>query len=250
MVITTPSVYLDHCVIADFTENEKWGDALRKIIQDKDGTLCISALHLIEMSGICPGHTYSRIKDYLASFGRRFAILEYDPNTVSTNERGPLQDRPKASLDFDLARQLVQKWNGLSQITAAILFDILEQNPPLCHALREAHADHKKRLHEDWGKLRSDTQVKKRILDSRCPSPAEAGTIEYLYCEVRKICIRENMNPSDTVDFFHSVVSPCYTDFVVLDKRWAARMRRIPNVPGRLFSTIEYDDFLYALAAS
>lgn len=255
MDLDTPSVYLDQCVIGDFAEVPEFGTACRQAILTKGGTLCISALHLVEMSGLCPGATYSRMKDFLASFGNRFAILEYDPNVVLTREQGPKQLRPRASLDFELTKELLCKWNGLSEINLGILFEILERNSPLCQSLRDAHAYHKSTFYEDVGKLshayRTDMQVKKRVIEMRCPNPTESNVLDYLYCHVRRTCVREGLTQNDTIDFFHSLVSVSYMDFVVLDKKWASRMRRIPTVPGmaRIFATNEYDEFLRTMAA-
>ncbi len=94
-------------------------------------------------------------------------------------------------------------------------------------------------------------KARENVDKTPCPIPSQASLVEYIYCELRRICVREDLSPTDTVDFFHSIVSASYTDYVVLDKKWAARLRRVPTVPAmsKVFATNEYAEFLKALAA-
>ncbi len=255
VVMEPPNVYLDQCAIADFADSPQLGDDFRTTLLDKKGTLCISGLHLLELSGLCPGNSYTRIQTYLTSFGRHFAILDFDPNSVLARERGPSELRPRAPIDFELTKELVLKWNGLSEISLGIILGVLTNDSSLVASLRQAHVAQKQSIHDDFKQFRqlylSDTKAKERVNKSKCPDPGQSSVIDYLYCEVRRICLRQDLGERDTFDFFHSIVSVSYADFVVLDKKWAARLRNIRAVPGmsKIFGANEYPAFLREFAA-
>jgi len=255
IVLEPPNVYLDQCAIADFADSPQLGDSFRTTLLNKNGTLCISGLHLLELSGLCPGNSYSRIQSYLTSFGNSFAILDFDPNSVLAREHGPSDLRPRAPIEFELTKELVLKWNGLSEISLGVILNVLANDASLVFALRQAHAAQKQSIHDDFKQFRqlylSDTKAKDRINKSQCPDPSQTSVIDYLYCEVRRMCLRQDLAENDTFDFFHSIVSVSYADFVVLDKKWAARLRRIRSAPGmsKIFGANEYPDFLREFAA-
>jgi hypothetical protein len=253
--MSPPNVYLDHCVIGDFSQDSALGERFRQLLLAKRGTLCISALHLVESAGLCPGIAYSRIKDYLSSFGCNFAILDFDPNSVVLRERGPEISRLGAPIDFELTRGLVQNWNGRSTIDLGILLTLLEAHPDQVQRLRNLQSDYKTNMRSLFQGIqkeyRSNASFKENLAKDNCLRPPESTVIEYVYCMVRRICIRQSLSPSDAFDFFHSIVSVSYTNYVVLDRKWADRMRNIPHVVGmsRVFATTEYSSFLDALAA-
>jgi hypothetical protein len=254
VAIVSPSIYLDQCVIGDFSEDTKLGDSFRQIVFDKHGTLCISALHLIELAGLCPGKSYSRIQNYLASFGNQFAILEFDPGSVISKEHGTDQLKSRAPIDLDLITELVLNWNGLSTISLGILLNLIANNPKLIQKLRDAHAKQKNDIRSMFRNFRhiyqTDPMARNNVDKRKCPVPAESSLIEHLFCEVRRICVHQDLSLNDTFDFFHSIVSTSYTNFVVLDKKWATRLRKIPKVPGiaNIFAANEYSLFFDALA--
>jgi len=255
MEMRSPSVYLDHCVIGDFADNPILGGSFRDVLQRKNGTLCLSALHLVESSGLCPGEAYSRIKSFLASFGKGFIILEFDPNIVIAKEKNRRRNDSFPAFDYELIKELVLKWNGLSRLDVGILLNILEQNPSLCEQLRTSHKLYKKRVHEMFRAVRhiyqTDAQAKNNILTRKCLDPVQTSMTEYLYCEIRRMICKEDLTPNDVIDFFHSIVSASFADFVVLDKKWASRIRRVqpPMGSAKVFATTEYDSFVQALAA-
>ena len=256
MLMKSPSVYLDHCVIGDFADNSTLGESFRNALQRRNGTLCLSALHLEELSGLCPGPSYSRIGSYLSSFGNGFVILEFDPNVVIRREKRQKEYGTCAAFDFELMKQVVLSWDGLSSLNVGILLCLLEENPLLCEKLRTHHRDYKEDVHKFLREAReiyqTDAQAKNNILTRRCPDPGETSMTEYLFCELRRVCFKEDLIPSATVDLFHSIVSTSYADFVVLDKKWASRVSKVVPRKGSatVFSTTEYDNLLRALTAS
>jgi hypothetical protein len=256
IAIHSPSIYLDQCVIGDFSEETSLGESFRRLVVSKHGTLCISALHLVELAGLCPGKSYSRIQDFLASFGNQFAILEFDPGSVISKEHGSDNERLCAPIDIELTKELVLKRDGLSEINLGVLLNIVAINPKLIQILRDAHLKHKESILSIFRASRqiyqTDPKAKENVNNKKCPDPSQSSLIEYLFCEARRICMRQDLSLNDSFDFFHSIVSTSYTDFVVLDKKWAARMRNIPSVPGvaAVFATNEYEQLFKALAAS
>ena len=84
------------------------------------------------------------------------------------------------------------------------------------------------------------------------PAPGRPAT-PYLFDALTRTCIVTNdtFNASDGLDFYHTVVSVAYCDFVVLDQKWTRRCRALPLPPGtaQVFSIVELDSFLPALRA-
>ena len=250
-----PNVYLDHCVIGDFARDKQLGEQFRQVLFAKHGTLCISALHLIELTGICPGPTYSTIRAYLSSFENRFAILEYEPGTLISRERGPMERRRSAPVDFDLTKALISHWKAKSPINIGILLDLLELHPDIVSAIREKHVTTKAStldLLRQFRLIYRNNVLARRNADSRiCPTLEESSAVEYVFCELRRQCLRQDLKESDIIDLWHSTVGASYAQFVVLDKKWARRVRNIPAAGGlaRVFATNQYADFLSVLAA-
>jgi hypothetical protein len=250
-----PNVYLDHCVIRDFAQDGAVGGRFCRTLLEKNGTLCVSALHLIELSGICPGPTYSRIKGYLSAFENHFAVLEFEPAILSRKEHGTIDERRSAPVDFDLTRQVFSKWDGLSMINLAVLLDILEQNPSIVVGIRDVHTRTKSIMLRALRSLRklyqTDAAIREHADASICEDPQKSSIVEYVFCQLRRQCIRQDLKESDIIDLFHSIVGTSYAQFVVLDKKWARRVRSIPLASGmaQAFGTNEYEEFLGVLAA-
>jgi hypothetical protein len=150
---------------------------------------------------------------------------------------------------------LISKWKGLSVISIAILLDVLEQNPDIVSAIRVAHSQTKSSMLNALRSFRAiyqkDTTARENVDSTICPEPNDSSAVEYVFCQLRRQCIRQDLKESDIIDLWHSIVGTSYSQFVVLDKKWARRVRSIPTASGlaRAYATNQYNDFLCALAA-
>src|SRR6185503_19551769 len=84
--LTQPTVYLDYCVIGALVRDTFTGAEFRDHLLNKGGTLYLSWAHLVELFGLGLGPTYSSIRNYLASFGRSFILIDSDASAVIRRE--------------------------------------------------------------------------------------------------------------------------------------------------------------------
>lgn len=254
--IRKPSVYLDQAVISKFSTDQVLGTRFREILLSQDGTLCVSSIHLMESLGLGFGPTLQKIKAFLAGIGKRFVVLDFDPNTVITKERQWKPGDPCPGFDIQIIKQVALQWNGLASFDFALLLDGLDKNPNLSDRYKVFQNETKDDLYQIMQTARREYRTNKtvRAIVKRapCPEPKTYGTTEYLNCMLRRECImtNEEFTLTDGPDFYHSIVSTSYCDFVVLDKKWARRLQGIalPRHSARVFSTIEIDQFLANLA--
>lgn len=248
----SPSVYLDHCVISQLANDQKAGAEFARTLCNTNGTLCLSTVHLLETLGLGIGPTFSRIKTFLNSVGNRFVVIDFDPGNVIAKEREWKPTSPCPALDLDIVKEIVLEWDGISSLDFGILLTGLEQNPQLSQRYKDLQQAHKQDICDLLQTARREykinSAVRLRVDDLNCPDPSIFGPTEYISCALRRECIRTNeeFNPTDGPDFFHSVVSTSYLDFVVLDKKWARRLNsiKLPQKSARVFSIVELNSFL------
>ncbi|MBM4140185.1 MAG: hypothetical protein FJ242_01630 [Nitrospira sp.] len=253
--ITPPIVYLDYCVIIELSKNDAIGQKVRDTILEKNGTLCWTWAHLLELSSLGLGNTYSTAKIYLESFGANFVLMEIDVGVVMQKEQKSRPWKEYPQIDMAFIQETIRTWDGLSPINIGIILQEFENNP--------SSGDRWKRMHKTWKKDIQALIHKARNYYKKNPKsikqndlyfvncPSYPPHTQYIHYRLMKECIisNETFNESDSVDYLHSVVSTAYTDFVVLDKKWARRLRNInlPTETAKIFSITEMDSFLNEL---
>jgi hypothetical protein len=252
--ITSPSVYLDYCVIAELANDFARGARFREILLRRQGTLLFSWAHLLEVFGLGYGPTYNRIKSFLDGLGTSFVLIENDPGTVIQRETESMPQHHPV-LDTDLLRHLGATWDALTPLTLGVLLEGLGEDPALQRKLQEMHARHKvnmKQMVDDARRnYREDKGVRKR-LDAAAPSHSRnASRTAQIFEMLLRECVRTNevFSESDSLDFEHAVVSSSYSTYVVLDQKWARRVRKIdlPKGAAIAFDVKQLEEFLAEL---
>jgi len=206
----------------------------------------------MEVSGLGLGPTYSEIKSFLCSLENKFVVLDFNPDAVIERERA---GNNFPALEPELTKAIIEHWDGLSPLSFSILLNGLQKFPQFQSEWKQIQAKQKsafKKMFDDARvEFKNNSSVKNNLLNSDCPDPRIHGTTEYVYCQLRRECIKtnDNFNPSDGPDFFHSVVAFSHTGFVVLDKKWARRLRaiQVPTKCAKIFATNEYNLFFNAV---
>ena len=253
--ITSPVVYLDYCAIIELSKNNHLGENIKDVLLGKNGTFCWTWAHLLELSSLGLGETYSKAKSYLASFGANFVLMEIIGKEVIQREKKPRPWKESPQIDDQFIKALIETWDGSSPINLGIILQEFEDNPSSNTKWKLIHQSHKKNMQElfimgrnEYLKNLKSIEKYDRVIYSCSSYPPHTEFIQY---QLMKECIttNETFNESDGIDFEHSVVSTAYADFVVLDKKWARRLQKInlPPETAKLFSVIEMDQFLNEL---
>jgi hypothetical protein len=250
---TSPSVYLDYCVMANFAEKPGLGNRFREILFRKNGTVCFSLMHLLEVSGLGLGPTYDKIKSFFSSVGNRFVVLDFNPAAVIERERA---GNNFPALEPKLTQAVIDFWDGLSALDFSTILTGLQKYPQYQTDWKRIETNQRaafKKMFDDARiEFKNNPSAKKNMVNTVCPDPGVSGTTEFVNFCLRKECIESNdeFNPSDGPDFFHCVVAFSHTDFIVVDKKWARRLKAIdvPTKHAKVFATNEYDAFFESLA--
>jgi hypothetical protein len=125
-------VYLDYCVIVKLAGNPTRGqEVLEAAVFEKGGMVYLSWAHLVELFGLGIGPTYERIRAYLASFGRSFALIDSDAQAVIVREARWKIGWQNPVIDEDFLCVLGANWDGRSDLNATTLLDVMTRDRSL-----------------------------------------------------------------------------------------------------------------------
>jgi hypothetical protein len=255
--LTRPFAYLDYCVITEVAGDPARGQEVREALLEQGGMLYLGWAHLAELFGLGVGPTYQKIRGYLASFGRSFALIDNDPGAVIARESRwrPGRQNPVLAEEFMVA--WAAAWDGRADLDVATLLDVMALGPALLPKYQLLHREHKekmKRIVDDArAEYRADRDARRQLDGARYPYAPGTPPTTYIHAQMMRKCIVTNevFTEQDVLDFEHCVVSLAYCDFVVLDRKWTRRCREIslPAEAATVFSIVELDAFVTALRA-
>jgi hypothetical protein len=111
---------------------------------------------------MAPGPTFENIKDYLASFGSRWALLDVDPASVIEKEERWILGDPNPAEDTDLIKAVLGNWDGLSYLTLATLFNGIAGNSRLASEYKTLHKSHKEKVNRAFQRARREYRFSKK----------------------------------------------------------------------------------------
>jgi hypothetical protein len=232
--LTRPAVYLDYCVIADLAkEPNDLGLQFRETLDGANGTLYLSWAHIIELFSLGQGPTFERIAQYLNAFGPRFVLIDSDPNTVVEREKDWMRGHPNPAFDEDFLRLLAANWDGQTASSFEIFIKVVRNETEFFAKMKKLHSENKTKLKELFDheriRYRNDRNAKKLLDGALYPRIPPGASTHKIQMELMRECVRTNevFNATDGMDFFHAVVALSHCDYVVLDKKWARRCRKI-----------------------
>ena len=253
--LTQPTVYLDYGVIADLACDSVTGEEFRDCLLKKGGTLYLSWAHLVELFGLGSGPTYNCIRSYLALFGRSFVLIDSDAQAVIRREKEMSPGKQNPVIDEEFLRCLVANWSGMAELDVGFLLDAVGNDPSFFPKLQVMHRGHKDTLKKAFDDARDlyheDREARRKLDGARYYYVAGTPPTEYLYKQITRECVmtNEQFNASDGLDFEHCVVPLSYCDFVVLDKKWARRCKKItiPSTAAKVFSGLQVDHLVHEI---
>jgi len=256
--VSEPSLYLDQCAIRELSRNEPERERFFQVFRDKRATLYFSGLNLLEIVGMdVQSHKYGQVRDFVQSVGEDFAIMEVVPDIVIAIEKGALQSGHPPALDASLVKQLLIGHKQSEPVTFANLLLRLEGDPEELIKLRQKKEEFKARMKDVVDQRRklvkSNGTVKIRVASRAWEIPTHGPPTEFIYKRLMNYILvtpNEEFVGNDAVDLYHSVVSTAYCHFVVLDKKWGNRLRKLPMPPAaaHVYPITELSKFVSDLA--
>ena len=251
--LNVPAVYLDHSVIVDFaTEKSEQGQRFLALMQQSQGTLYLSWAHLIELFGLGQGPTFEKTRNYLKQFGGQFILINNDSGVVIDREVRLKPGMQNPAIDEDFMQVLGRNWDGLSPISPATLIDAMVSEDGLAEEFKRLQESHRAGLKAMFDAEREKCKTDSNARNSRKNAVYGYKTGDSPTYKVQLELIRESIltnevfNQSDGLDLEHAIVSLSYCGFVVYDKKWARRCRKVDLPPGsaQIYDGTQTDDLL------
>ncbi|MCG3134747.1 MAG: hypothetical protein HMLKMBBP_02108 [Planctomycetes bacterium] len=223
---TPPGIYLDHGVMGQIAEDPRHSERFIARLH-AGGTLVLSSLHMIEMAVQGPGRSMDDLERLLRAVGHRFMVI--DPNVDAVAARASeCGDETGATFDFDFALVLALESGGaigpwsLHQV-CGIGSALQEQLRPQLQSSREEAASQ----FED---------ARRAVVDGHTRLPPLRGDEAACVQISRRLAhsaLRDSagVTPNDMFDLLHAAVPLAVSHFVLLDKKWADRARRVQRPP-------------------
>ncbi len=245
----SPTVYLDHWALCQFSENEKLANRLAEGLSHRNGTLALSWLNLVEFTKMTDKEQAQKSENLFESNLPRVFFLEVEPFVVIRREDDMLAGGPLTAphADLDLLRVFSQfKPTSLKLFTAQNLFRVVQDSglDKRFDHLADTVVGRVEALRNEM-----DTNPDFRAIINRSASgpQIQRGTRFILREMVRTILVDKGtkMTRNQAIDLLHAVVPVAYCDLVLLDKYWETQVDRVRSrfnaagmsVPmGRVFS--------------
>jgi hypothetical protein len=227
-----PVVYLDQWALRKIAEESH--QRFTEVLVRRGGTLALSVLHLIESAKMSRRPTREGIERLLASVCPHLCFIQPKAGRVIDQENALLTGRSFVAPQFDdafleifvLRGRTGRDYRGLNP--TGLLSELREGGPldeqigPIVEKLHATFDEDLTRRRERYAR---DAGARHRVL--RPPKgPPRPFPTRFLFEELLDSLVRHRMTmePNDWMDFWHSVVPVSYCDFVLLDRRWHAKV--------------------------
>ena len=227
-----PVVYLDLWALMDIAE--KSHQRFAEVLVRQGGTLALSVLHLVESAKIGSLQTREGIERLLASVCPHLCFIQPKAGQVIDQEDALLRGRSFVGPQFDdafldvfvLRGRTGRDYRGLNPTG---LLSELQKGGPLGEQIgpivEKLHAAFDEELRSRRERYEGGAIARHRVL--RPPKgPPRPFPTRFLFEELLDSLARDRMKmeSNDWMDFWHSVVPVSYCDFVLLDRRWYAKV--------------------------
>lgn len=231
-----PIIYLDHCAVRAFIENEAYFKALMDILRYR-GTLAYSLAHALELIKN-PPFRFDGIKRFYEGIGKNWIPIDIQGPRVIARENGPPGIYPPW-FDLDWAQKTTEGAgnHNLSLLAAIQMMERVKGEPEVIAKQIEFKTEISqmfKDAREEWQRRPGDrdqifsvdglpSHLRARFVNNRC---------------MRILCNDSfRIVPNDSMDFMHFVVPLAHCDAVVVDSKWEdiARKMKLPEGYARVY---------------
>lgn len=224
-----PAVYLDHWAFRLFSEQPELRQALTNAIADRDGTLVIGRLNLLEFTRVKEAaHVHDAQKLVQDVLPRVFFLDIQIMDVVNRENTGGFGACGDMQMFEHFGRPLLddfQQWRAIR------LFDILNGKKEQYRAAFEEIE--RKVLATLNGYAGLDRRTVREALEESARRPrATLGLARALVDEIFRDK-RRALDQGDASDILHTVVPCAYCDYVLIDSEWRGYVERVrPRLTG------------------
>lgn len=254
-IASRPIVYLDNWALNLYSANHTLRERFTKLLNDLQGTMAISAIHLLEVVGRSDERQISCILNFIDSVDGIF--IDIEPRKVIEREKN-FQNTDKSlclngpCADLQLLEALGYAHNSLKPLKISEIF--LKLHKEIKGGADIIKEDFEKILFPNVERCRNDKnallRAKNRFQNKSKRIKTEFPYTEELYSRcIDFIAINETMKMPDKEwrDVFQVIVPTAYCDFVLIDSRWVKFVQatglKNPEI-AKVYSQNELDNFL------
>ena len=222
---TSPSVYLDHWALLDFSADRRLGGRLVAAIKRTEGSLALSWANISEFMGVGDDRQRLAGEDLVEALLPNIFFVEAVPTTVMVRENvAAAGDPPTAHLDPEVLRVFTSlPGPRVRPFTAQGLFPAVADHVSLT-GLQTTISNG-----IDMIRHRAATDPKFRANLKRPLSRLDGVTraTRYLAGElITGLALGgKDVVPNDAMDVHHAIVPSAYCDLVLLDKHWKSQVQ-------------------------
>lgn len=243
VLVQYPAIYLDHCAIRKISSKAAYRDRFLKIFEGS-ATFYFSVSNIDDLLPNS-GKSLEDIRILLHGIGDKWAFILSNPVEVMKNE---ISGHHAPHLDFSLLKVYYPKISDDKIFTLEHTIKEIEAN--------RDQGDRVKLLLSQFSMnfniTRHQWKNKTRNINKN-PFPINKSVrqfpTKYAYHALMQVLLRSEFpfTNNDAMDFFHTVVATAYSDYTVLDGRWAdlVKQSKVLKDSGRkCFAVSMIEEFL------
>jgi len=224
----SPTLYLDHWALRQFSENEELAGRLTAGIKLRRGTLAISWLNLAEFTKVTIEEQARKAESLIEATFPQVFLLEVNPFLVIERENRLLGGAPPIPPHADM--EFLKDVIGLNPISINLLsahnlFNVVrdEGSVQRFNNLADTIVGRIEALRDQ---LETDLEFQSVVSRSPRSTPIQRGTRFILRELVRSFLVnpKTKMTRNHAIDLLHTVVPAAYCNLVLLDKHWKTQV--------------------------
>lgn len=227
----SPTVYLDHWALRQFSENKELANRLSSGLTSRRGTLAISWVNLAEFTKVTVEDQARKAESLIEATFPRVFLLDVNPFLVIERENRLLAGTPPTPphADVDSLKAIIGlNPTSVNLLSARDLFNVVRDQGSMqrFNNLADTIVERIEALRDQ---LETDLKFQSAIARSPSGTPIQRGTRFILRELVRALIIdpKTKMTRNHAIDLFHAVVPAAYCDLVLLDKHWETQVGRV-----------------------
>ena len=234
-----PLMYLDQCALYEFSKQNQLGHRFRQIFKRR-GELLLSSINLFEL-GQLQGDSLERAKSFLDDvIGSAWIPIEYDPTIVVEREMaGRFSPSPaicESLLELTCA--------PVGVVSISKLLERVRHSPSERAIWDGAKAEFGRQIEaarKDY-LARPDRKIPDVPRTPQTRTLSVVNVVFRLVLESSRGARHFLWSANDAEDFTHAITGLAHAEVVVLDGKWADRVRGL--APAKVFSCGELSEFL------